>query len=101
MKLPSHFVPVWLWALAEPWLHCERDLDVLELFSGEGQLSSACQRQGFRTQAMDRENGPTQDLGNVTGLKWAIFYIMSLKTGGLLWLGPPCKNLFFFVSAAA
>ena len=95
MQLPIHFIPFWLWALAEPHLHCNRHLDVLELFSGEGQLSSACAREGFSTQALDRENGPGEDLGNMTGLNFAIFNIMSLKAGALLWLGPPCKNWVF------
>ena len=95
LLLPNAFMPHWLWTLAQHWSSCARHLDMVELFCGEGNLSAAFQEKGFRTRQLDRENGPSQDLGNMTGLRSAIRAIMALKVGALLWLGPPCKNWVF------
>ena len=81
--------------LAEPLLSSARTLDVVEMFSGDGELSAACLRKGLLVQSIDRENGPLQDLGTMVGLQFAIDAIMNLKVGGLLWLAPPCQNWVF------
>lgn len=94
MMLPP-FVPFWLSTLARPHQLCERRLDVVEVFSGAGQLSAACREKGFQVRSFDREHSPREDLGNSTGLESVIRAIMSLKFGGLLWLAPPCKNWVF------
>ena len=88
-------MPHWLWSLAQDWHRCPRHLDMVELFCGEGQLSTAFKEKGFRTRQLDRERSPSQDLGNMTGLRNAIQAIMAMKVGALLWLGPPCKNWVF------
>jgi hypothetical protein len=96
MLLPHEFLPWWLWRLASRSLMCHRDLDFLEVFCGEGNLCKAFVDRGFQAIGMDREHGPEQDLGNVTGLEYLVHSVMRLKAGGLLWLAPPCKNWIFF-----
>lgn len=92
-------MPGWILTLAEThYSQQPQDIDMAELFCGEGQLSAAFARLGFRTKSLDREHGPSEDLSNLTGLKCAIQTIMSLKPNGLLWLGPPCKNWVFLSS---
>lgn len=98
-QLHPSFVPSWILSIAAACNATQpRDLDMAELFCGEGQLSAAFERSGFRTASLDREHGPSEDLSNLTGLKYAISIILRLKPSGLLWLGPPCKNWVFLSS---
>jgi hypothetical protein len=98
MQLPYEFLPWWLWRLASPSLMCDRDLDFLEVFCGQGNLNKAFVDGGFQAIGIDREHGPEQDIGNVVGLTFLVRSVMRLKAGGLLWLAPPCKNWVFLSS---
>lgn len=94
------FLPAWVWPLIEPCLHCSRDLDALELFAGQAQITLALQQAGFSMRAVDADSGHAEgNLLSYRGFQSALKLIMSLKPKGLLWLAPPCSSWVYMSSS--
>jgi hypothetical protein len=83
---------------------CDRDLDVVELWSGVGSVAKAG-RMGNRTCAefdIDRWPGITdvagpgqEDILTEFGFRKALHLTQRLRPGGLLWLAPLCSSFAF------
>jgi hypothetical protein len=72
--------------------------DVLEFFSGHGNLHRACQAAGLHAVGFDHLRGPQEDLHHFCGLEAAIDRILEVKRHGLVWFAPPCSWWTFLAS---
>lgn len=72
-----------------------RDLDLLELFSGQGELSKAFERHTFAAGQYDICKNWCMDLRTTAGMLRAVQMTLRLKIGGLLWAGTPCSTWVF------
>ena len=70
----------------------QRDLHMVELFSGEGALATAFNENDMKSEQLDICRNPLHDIRKVSGLMRACQLIMRLKVGGLLWSGTPCST---------
>ena len=73
----------------------DRDLDMVELFSGMEGLTRASRRAGWRTVAFDILRSPQEDLTTEAGFLKALGLVMRLREGALLWIGLPCSSWTF------
>lgn len=82
-----------------------RDLDVVELFSGAGHITSAAQHRGFAAQGFDKARIPgstdtgmalSEDIITRSGFMRAVHLVWRLRVGGLLWLAPLCSSWVFY-----
>jgi hypothetical protein len=82
----------------------ERDLDVVELWSGTGEICNAATQKRFTALPYDlnRVPGLTDIPGKLTeniclrqGFENALKLVMRLKPGGLLWMSPECSSFVF------
>jgi hypothetical protein len=70
-----------------------RDLDLLELFAGQGMLHKSAKLLGLASMGMDKELNPKHhDLLTTTGLMHAIRAVLRLRVNSLLFLGIPCSS---------
>ena len=92
--------PDWLLAIVghEP-LQQRRDLDCVELFSGQGELHKAFARAGYRARGFDVRQHPDEDICRLAGLHAAAALVRRLRPGGLLWLAPPCSSWVWISSS--
>ena len=65
--------------------------DVLEFFSGHGNLHRACQTAGLDASGFDHIRGPQEELHYLNGLEAAIDRILEVRRHGLVWFAPPCS----------
>ena len=72
--------------------------DVLEMFSGHGNLHRACQAAGLDAMGFDHINGTAECLHHLKGLKTAVDRILEVKPHGLVWFAPPCSCWTFLSS---
>lgn len=74
----------------------KRDLDMVELFAGEGELSQAFRRSGLQSQEYDiNKCTMSMDMRSTAGLLKAVQLTLRLRIGGLLWSGTPCSTWIF------
>ena len=103
-NLPSNFLPEWLLpVLLLEWAAlagAESDLDVVELFAGEAEVSKSCEACDLKVVAVDALHGTAEaNLQTLRGVRYAISMILRLKAGALLWLAPPCSGWVFLSSS--
>lgn len=72
-----------------------RDLDCVELFSGQGNLTKEFRQHGMSAACMDIRISPLHDLASTSGFLKAVLLTMRLKVGGLLFSGTPCSTWVF------
>ena len=72
--------------------------DVLEIFSGHGNLHGACQAAGLDAVGFDHVNGTAECLHHLKGLTTAVHRILEVKPHGLVWFAPPCSCWTFLSS---
>ena len=72
--------------------------DVLEIFSGHGNLHRACQAAGLDAVGFDHVNGTAECLHHLKGLTTAVHRILEVKPHGLVWFAPPCSCWTFLSS---
>lgn len=87
----------------------DKDLDVVELWSGVGSIVRAADRRGLRTAAFDINRVPgrtdaddpahTEDMCTEAGFLRAVSLVQRLVPSGLLWMAPVCSS-FTFVNSA-
>ena len=64
-------------------------------------ITKGCENLGYTGAAMDKLiGGMSHDLLSWAGFMHAVCLILSVRRGGLLWMGPPCGN-FIWMSRAA
>jgi len=94
--------PNWLAELAQERQRLQNfqqnRLDVLEFFSGHGNLHRACQNAGLDAIGFDHLNGPGEDLHYLRGLETAIDRVLEVRQHGLVWFAPPCSWWTFLAS---
>lgn len=77
----------------------QRDLDVYELFSGEGELGRQCRAAGFHVRTSDIMKGKFHDITTPEGFMLSLKGVLRLRYNGLLWLGVPCNSWVFMSSS--
>ena len=82
------------------FLTIDRDLSVVELWSGVGSVAAAGEELGLKCHQFDLlRKGPdveeTEDMLTPQGFQVALQRVMRLKNGGLLWMAPPCSSWVF------
>ena len=78
--------------------HVQRDLDLVELWSGVGSVVAAGQAVGLQCRPFDRDRPGCQveeDILLEKGFRKALSYVLRLKPGGLLWAGVVCSSFVF------
>jgi hypothetical protein len=71
----------------------QRELDMLEVCSGEGALNQAFRRLGFAAEGYDIVDDRVKcDLGGTHGFLHAVRQVLRLRRNGLLWGGVPCST---------
>ena len=88
-------VPIWLLAVLQAAEPPPRSLDVLEFFSGHGNLWRACVARGLSARGFDNRQAWEEDLTIFDGFMLLLLLVLSVKEGGLIWLAPPCSLLIF------
>lgn len=78
----------------------QRDLHMVELFSGEAALSCGFQEKGMRCEQLDIRRNALDDIRKVSGFLRACQLVMRLEVGGLLWSGNPC-NTWVWISRSS
>ena len=69
--------------------------------SGVQSITKGCESLGYTGAAMDKQiGGESHDLLSFAGFMRAVCLILSVRRGGLLWMGPPCGN-FIWMSRAS
>ena len=94
----SAIVPLWLLTLAQELQQQQpapRDLDVVEFFSGQGNLHRACCEAGLAAVGYDYQRNPEQNILCMAGLVQAISLLLRLKPRGLAWFAPQCSSWVF------
>lgn len=72
-----------------------RDLDVLELFAGEGQLSAAMEAEGLAVARFEIKQNPSDNMLTTAGWLRALHLTCRLRHGSLLWAGVPCSSFVY------
>ena len=83
----------------------ERDLDVVELWSGVGAITSAAENAGFIAKPFDKFRRPgvtdienpstTEDILLEAGFRRALGLVLRVRAGGLVWMAPVCASWIF------
>ena len=83
----------------------QRDLDVVELWSGSEAIVSAAQASGFTAMPFDKfrirgvtdsdDPDTTEDILLAAGFRRALSLVLRLRPGGLLWMAPVCSSWIF------
>ena len=77
----------------------DRDLDVLELWSGVGSIVRARSRWSYNARGFDIRNSEYEDITTPAGFKHAVNLVLQLVVGGLLWMAPVCSSFTFMNSS--
>ena len=72
-----------------------RDLDFVELFAGEGQLSQAMTAAGLSSARYEIKDSAANNILSTAGFFRAVRLILRLRHGGLVWSGTPCSSWTF------
>ena len=75
--------------------HTERDLDLVELWSGRGTLVLAARDRGLQATGFDKAYHDSQDITTLHGFRAALNVVFRLKPGALLWQGVVCSSFTF------
>ncbi len=96
--LPARWVPLIVLALS---IYPTKDVDGVELFCGQGELTAAGTRSGMNFAGIDKftREAVLHDVLSDVGLKHLIFSMCRCKQRGLVWIGMPCSS-FVFVGRA-
>ena len=70
----------------------DRDLDVLELWSGVGSIVRAGSRQAYSAKGFDIINSEYEDITTPAGFEHTVNLVLQLGVGGLLWMSPVCTS---------
>ena len=83
----------------------QRDLDVVELWSGVGAIVAAATAAGFMAMPFDKfrtkgvtdtaDPDTTEDILLEAGFRKALSLVLRLRPGGLLWMAPVCSSWIF------
>ena len=83
----------------------QRDLDVVELWSGVESIVSAARAAGFTAMPFDKfriegvtdtdDPETTEDILLEAGFRRALSLVLRLRPGGLLWMAPVCSSWIF------
>ena len=83
----------------------QRDLDVVELWSGVEAIVSAAKAAGFTAMPFDKfrirgvtdtdDPDATEDILLEAGFRRALNLVLRLRPGGLLWMAPVCSSWIF------
>ena len=83
----------------------QRDLDVVELWSGVEAIVSAATAAGFAAMPFDKfrirgvtdtdDPNTTEDILLEAGFRRALSLVLRLRPGGLLWMAPVCSSWIF------
>jgi hypothetical protein len=94
-------VPSWLQPLAAPFLEVGQDLDALEIFAGSSELTKALAAHGFAVEAVDamHDGRAESNILSFRGLMNCVQLLMRVRSGGLLWMAPPCASWIFISSS--
>ena len=76
-----------------------RDLDVVELWSGVGSVAKAAMKKHLAVSCFDVRDDPSEDLTTLAGFRKALSLVLRLKKGGLLVMGPPCRSFVWMNSS--
>eukprot|EP00435_Cladocopium_sp_Y103_P011891 s3618_g3.t1 len=68
------------------------DLDMVELFSGEGELTRQCRSYGIDCRGFDILKNPLHDLASAEGFCIALTQTLRVKRNGVIWGGNPCSS---------
>ena len=77
----------------------DRDLDLLELWSGVGSIVRAGSRRPYNARGFDNKNSEYEDITTPAGFKHAVNLVLQLVVGGLLWMAPVCSSFTFMNSS--
>ena len=77
----------------------DRDLDLLELWSGVGSIVRAGSRRSYNARGFDNKNSEYEDITTPAGFKHAVNLVLQLVVGGLLWMAPVCSSFTFMNSS--
>ena len=78
----------------------DRDLDVLELWSGVGSIMQAGSRRSYNARGFDISNSEYEDITTPAGFKHAVNLVLPLVVGGLLLMAPPLHSLWTFMNSS-
>ncbi|CAL1126026.1 unnamed protein product [Cladocopium goreaui] len=77
-----------------------QDLQMLELFSGEQELTRQCRLNGIECRAMDiRKDKVLHDLTSSRGFCLALLRLLRVQPNGMIWGGNPCAS-WVWISAS-
>ena len=92
------------WALQHGGGQGTRDLDVVELWSGVGNVAAAARDNGHSAAEFDLDRVPgytnvpgpsNEDITTEAGFLKALGLVLRLRPAGLLWMGPLCSSFVF------
>ena len=95
-------------ALSLPEASGQRTVDVVEFWCGVGSIAGAAAAAGYVVRKFDKfripgvtdSAGPlSEDLLLVSGFMSAVHCVLSMRSGGLLWMGPVCSSFVFMNSS--
>ena len=71
-----------------------RDLDGLDLFSGEHAITTAAEDEGLRVQCYDKTYFKDESMNFIhgKGFRRAVTLVLRVKDDGCVWAGPECKT---------
>lgn len=77
----------------------QRDLDVVELWSGKGTVAKAGQALDLSVATFDILNRPEENITSLSGFRLALDLVLRLRPGGLLHMAPVCSSFGFMNSS--
>ena len=77
----------------------ERDLDVVELWSGKGTIANAGDALNLKVAEFDILRRPEEDITSFSGFRLALDLVLRLRRFGLLHLAPVCSSFGFMNSS--
>jgi hypothetical protein len=78
----------------------KRNLDFVELFAGDGAISTGLEGVGFTGLRIDARRRPEHNFMTPTGFAIALRAVLMLRVGGIFWAAPPCGT-WVWVSRAS
>ena len=78
----------------------ERDFDFVELFAGDGAISTGLEGVGCIGVRVDARRRPEHNFMTPTGFAIALRAVLKLRAGGIFWAAPPCGT-WVWVSRAS
>eukprot|EP00441_Pelagodinium_beii_P021590 CAMPEP_0197654814 /NCGR_PEP_ID=MMETSP1338-20131121/39076_1 /TAXON_ID=43686 ORGANISM="Pelagodinium beii, Strain RCC1491" /NCGR_SAMPLE_ID=MMETSP1338 /ASSEMBLY_ACC=CAM_ASM_000754 /LENGTH=290 /DNA_ID=CAMNT_0043230329 /DNA_START=32 /DNA_END=904 /DNA_ORIENTATION=+ len=90
-------VPKWMRPIIQDLGEVCRTLDLVDGFSGRGEMGRAFHVKDWSVANFDAKDGI--DITTYTGFVCVCGMVMALKEGGLLWVGPECRLFIFFSSS--